>query len=258
MTPGLLVKAVALALDVPEETVVQHDRNLVVAGLRTKGGRGRSAPAVTPLDAARLFVATLGSVRAKDSVGVVRSFEETVFEAPKSMSEYVAEWRRLGGEIPKDDPRSEIFDTKKFDDVAISGLPANHNFIQAVASLISDASLPLGDPDQYLQRFAELCVECDSRFVTARIARVGSAILGGARYERQKPATKAKPSSLPRHQLFAHLFGIRQRREVTGSAIMLMGKAFRDGGLPFDTTSEALDALLGTKKTPAKNKRKIA
>ena len=37
MTPGQLVKAVALALDVPEETVTQHGpENLVVTGLRTR------------------------------------------------------------------------------------------------------------------------------------------------------------------------------------------------------------------------------
>ena len=66
MTPGQLVKAVSIALDVPEETVVQHDRNLVVAGLRTTGARGINAPPVTYQDAARLFVATLASIRTKD------------------------------------------------------------------------------------------------------------------------------------------------------------------------------------------------
>ena len=60
MTPGELVKAISIALDVPEETVVQHDRNLAVAGLRTTGARGRNAPHVTYLDAARVIVAMLG------------------------------------------------------------------------------------------------------------------------------------------------------------------------------------------------------
>src|ERR1035437_2530914 len=78
LTPGQLVNAVAIALNVPVETIVQHDRNLVVAGLRTKGGRGHSAPKVTPLDAARLVTAVLGSVRIVDSVATVRLFEQTV------------------------------------------------------------------------------------------------------------------------------------------------------------------------------------
>jgi hypothetical protein len=94
MTPGQLVKAVAIALDVPEETVTQHDRNLVVAGLRTKGGRGRSAPAVTPMDAARLFVATLASIRIRDSAEVVRSFENTEFSPPMSDADFL--WLRSG------------------------------------------------------------------------------------------------------------------------------------------------------------------
>src|SRR5215510_6378080 len=80
MTAGQCVKAISIALEVPEETVVQHDRNLVVAGLRTKGGRGRSAPEVTPLDAARLLAATLGSIRAKDSVETVEAFERAQFD----------------------------------------------------------------------------------------------------------------------------------------------------------------------------------
>ena len=67
MTPGQLVKAVAIALDIPEETVTQHDRNLVVAGLRTTGARGRNAPDVTSLDAARLMVASLAAIRVEDS-----------------------------------------------------------------------------------------------------------------------------------------------------------------------------------------------
>jgi len=41
-TPGELVRTVAEALGIAEATVVQYDRNLVAAGLRTKGGRGRS------------------------------------------------------------------------------------------------------------------------------------------------------------------------------------------------------------------------
>jgi hypothetical protein len=39
-TPGKLVRAVADMLGAPEATVIQHDRNLVAAGLRSKGGRG--------------------------------------------------------------------------------------------------------------------------------------------------------------------------------------------------------------------------
>jgi hypothetical protein len=59
MTPGKLVGAVADAFDVSESEVTQYDRRLLEAGLRTKGGRGPSAPDVTPDDAARLIIAVL-------------------------------------------------------------------------------------------------------------------------------------------------------------------------------------------------------
>jgi hypothetical protein len=39
---------------------------------------------------------------------------------------------------------------------------------------------------------------------------------------------------------------------------MLLGRAFRDDGLPFETIREALAALLlGLKKAPAKSKKKV-
>jgi hypothetical protein len=118
MTPGQLVHAVSIALDIPEETVVQHDRNLVVAGLRTKGGRGRSAPDVTPLDAARLLIAALASIRIKDSVEAVLAFERAIFEPGKSLAEMAIDWRKRGLIRPGDVHKS--YRTEKFFDIAIT------------------------------------------------------------------------------------------------------------------------------------------
>ena len=78
MTPGQLVKAMSIALNTPLETVTQHDRNLAIAGLRTTGARGRNAPHVTTLDAARLLAAILGSIRTMDSVVTVEGLESAV------------------------------------------------------------------------------------------------------------------------------------------------------------------------------------
>ena len=78
MTPGQLVQAMSIALNTPLETVTQHDRNLAVAGLRTTGARGRNAPHVTTLDAARLLAAILGSIRTMDSVVTVEGLESAV------------------------------------------------------------------------------------------------------------------------------------------------------------------------------------
>jgi len=60
-TPGALVRTVAMALGIPEATVVQHDRNLVAAELRTTSGRGLSAARVTSEDAANLLIAICGA-----------------------------------------------------------------------------------------------------------------------------------------------------------------------------------------------------
>jgi hypothetical protein len=248
MTPAQLVKAVSLALDVPEETVATHDRNLVIAGLRTTGARGRHAPDMTHRDAARLFVAVLGSVRVKDSVETVQAFERTVHDSPYRVLLEIFEQERFQ-ETPQEPP------PVWFSDPAFDVLPAGHNFVDAVASLISEASAPVGDLDRYLQRFGSIKINCDT-FKTGVISGRGYA------YYRLKPApaSKAKPSQAydqveAHHKRDARHYGMHQSRDVPGSAIMLLGKAFRDNGLPFETTEEALDALLGSKKAPAKSKK---
>lgn len=60
-TPGELIRTVASALDVSEVTVGVYYRNLREANLVTKGGRGRSAPSLTYLDASRLVIALMVS-----------------------------------------------------------------------------------------------------------------------------------------------------------------------------------------------------
>lgn len=73
-SPGQLVKAIAEVLGQPEVSVTQHDRNLVAAGLRTKGGRGNSAASMTARDATNLLIAVAGSSAIKDTVQTVREF----------------------------------------------------------------------------------------------------------------------------------------------------------------------------------------
>jgi hypothetical protein len=111
-----------------------------MAGLRTKGGRGRSASEVTPIDAARLLVATLGSIRTKDSVATVEQFESSIFRLPEWVE---VEWSpgtesRLA-EAPLDVLRR--LDLGTFDS-SIYLLPLGHGFIEALAAVIVDAHLP--------------------------------------------------------------------------------------------------------------------
>jgi hypothetical protein len=233
VTPGQLVKAVSIALDVPEETVVQHDRNLVVAGLRTKGGRGRSAPQVTPLDAARLLVATLASFRTKDSVTTVEQFERAFFEPPDRPRYF-----SLFGTRVRDDPDP---DAAKRIDSAILNLPPTHNLVDALAAIIRDASRPIDDFQLFLKRFGKLGVSCSS---PSGKARIGEVTFVGYSVSREIP------ENLPRElweERQYHASGIRQDRMVSGTAIMLLGAAFRDNGLRYANAYEAYLAGYGTK-----------
>lgn len=76
-SPGELVEAMAAVLGVPPATVTVHDRNLVMAGLRSKHGRGRGAARVTAADAANLLTAMLGSPQVKASSEAVARFRQT-------------------------------------------------------------------------------------------------------------------------------------------------------------------------------------
>lgn len=243
MTPGQLVNAVAIALNVPAETVVQHDRNLVVAGLRTKGGRGHSAPKVTPLDAARLVVAVLGSARVLDSVETARTFEQAVY-------------------FGQDKERSF--------DAALMRLPDGHSFVEALAELITDASGPLQveDPVQFLRRFSELQLSCVSTalefsespkppalHVIATIAlqdgyHVASYALNAQAtdtlmtYRAYMSRMKREEKANDRYKRLSRYYGIGQRRAAPGTAIMILGRAFRGNGLSYETTQEAIADLL--------------
>jgi hypothetical protein len=229
MTPGQLVRAVSIALEVPEETVVQHDRNLIVAGLRTKSGRGRSAPEVTPLDAARLLVATLGSIRTKDSVATVKQFERAIFEPPDRPKVIDFRGYKLGVDA----------DTQIEMDSAIASLPHTHNFIEALAALIADASRPIENLQVFLNRFVRLGVSCSSPSGRATIGEIR--FLGYA-VPTEEP-TNSSPEAWRERQYYAS--GIRQERRVSGTAIMLLGAAFRENGPRYADAHEAYRAGYG-------------
>src|ERR1700730_13281650 len=78
LTPGELVREVAAITGVPEATVAVHDRNLAVAGLRTRHGRGTSAAKMTARDAAHLLTAIMGSREVRGSAEAVKFFRTTI------------------------------------------------------------------------------------------------------------------------------------------------------------------------------------
>jgi hypothetical protein len=112
-SPGELVRKVSELLGIAEPTIVLHDRNLVVAGLRSKSGRGTSAARMTARDAAHLLVAVLGSGHVKDAAETVRRHRQALFH--KSAS---------GGYGD-----SSI--------TALRDLPLDHSFVDAIEALIA-------------------------------------------------------------------------------------------------------------------------
>jgi hypothetical protein len=252
MTPGQLVQAVSLAMHVPEETIVQHDRNLAIGGLRTMGGRGRSAPTVTPIDAARLLVATLGSMRNKDSVATVKAFEQTTYELPASLEELTARLRNENAVLLGREPAMLPTFTRTFDPV-IDGLPPDHNFIEGVAALIEEASGPVGDRAEYRERFANIFIRCESSpFLRGSI---GSKRVV-ARYRPKEGADKkaggAETSELGK---YAAIYGVFQERRAPGSAMILLGRAFREDGLNFKSTQDTLREFWSGPKNVRENSK---
>lgn len=125
-TPGELVKVVAAATGTPPATVFQHDRNLVVASLRTKGGRGTSAAKVTARDAAHLFTAILGSEQVKDSAETVLRYADTVEHGSRIFNEHPQAFPR---------GRTETYAPLKAPD--FNALNEEHSFIDALTALIT-------------------------------------------------------------------------------------------------------------------------
>lgn len=81
-SPKELVQVVARETGVSEATVIVHDRNLALAGLRSVGGRGRAAARMTYQDAANLIIAVAASRNVKDSAKTVEAYAPLPASSP--------------------------------------------------------------------------------------------------------------------------------------------------------------------------------
>jgi hypothetical protein len=81
---------------------------------------------------------------------------------------------------------------------------------------------------------------------------------------RQSAANRAaakprSPASDDRYKRYLMLQGVRQTRSVCGNVILLLGRAFQEGGLPFKTTKDALlDLSQAAAGKPRKRNTKTA
>lgn len=131
-TPRELVTTVAAALGAPEPTVIQLDRRLADAGLRSKLGRGPSAAKVTPRDAANLIIAAAISPPLADAVEVVRTY------ASLPLAEDIGKAALEGGRKPLSE--TKIWRLRDFSLPKVSDLPADHTFGDLLASVISSVA----------------------------------------------------------------------------------------------------------------------
>lgn len=89
-TAGEMTNIVAEALALPEATVVSYQTMLRKSGLITIGGRGRSAPQMTPLDVSRLVIAILGAEALAEATAVVELFGALLCQDVQIQSEVPA------------------------------------------------------------------------------------------------------------------------------------------------------------------------
>lgn len=134
-SPGEMVKAIASVLGVSEAQVVQHDRNLAIAGVRPVGGRGRSAAKMTPRDVANLLISVVAGSDAKKTVEALNDYASLKVSGG-SVQEF-----QLGETIP-DVSKEEWTDNSKHWDLGsvivphLQDLGANHTLLDALTCLL--------------------------------------------------------------------------------------------------------------------------
>jgi hypothetical protein len=96
-------------------------------------------------------------------------------------------------------------------------------------------------------RFSNLGISCSSP--------VGQASLGNFAW--YSVPVEPTPNQAPKSAGFYFFNGIQQDRKVTGTAIMLLGAAFRDNGPRYANAYEAHLSDYGTKKDKPKKAAKM-
>jgi hypothetical protein len=120
-TPGQLVQTMAAALGISTGTVALYDRVIAEEGLRSKGGRGRSAAKVTSRDAAHLLIAVIAS------------------PVSGSSTKDAAQVCKVYASLPSLRKASWPENFTKFGLPTLANLPSRHSFGEALSTLIDAA-----------------------------------------------------------------------------------------------------------------------
>jgi hypothetical protein len=221
-SPGQLVRKFSELLDIAEATIVLHDRNLVVAGLRSKSGRGNSAARVTARDAAHLLVAILGSSHVKDSAETVRRYNET----------------RIFKNLTPGYEDSAV--------AALRNLPSDHSFVDAVEALVAAAADGSLEGDTYTElsdvggvkigSLAMIEITVQTPWQIADISIRGAVFTTDVRYTLLGPFDRSKPLRPSAEELAAWKLKVNQYygssdlfqyRRVTDKTIFALGEMIR-------------------------------
>jgi hypothetical protein len=117
-SPAELVQRLSETTGVSLATATDLDRRLVKASLRSKSGRGLHAARITPLDAARLLTAILGSAQANFAATAVDRYARTQVDLDRSSDKIFA--------------GSGIAD--------LASLSARHSFVDGLEHLIASVA----------------------------------------------------------------------------------------------------------------------
>ena len=117
---------IASALTTPKKTVIVYARLLKEAGMLTTGARGRHAPEMTPLDAARMTLAILTTESPSQCVERVRRFGQIKY-SPDFKKSY------RGYETIKPDHFVSLFNGETLEEVLayMFGLPASVGIVES-------------------------------------------------------------------------------------------------------------------------------
>lgn len=230
-TPGDLKRVVADVLGVPEPTVTVHDRNLAEAGLRSKGGRGRSAAQMTPEDAANLLIAVAGSSLVKDTVVTVREYSELPCKYGELSTRSGQHEFKIDG---NPEPRWSL---SEFPLPEMQALPEGHTFSAALAALLKDsrdghleAAIEAIDPVPGTNhRYWDLAIELDGPYPQARIRLHTHDFKEIHAFARHIPLDRDKLKAWAEERKMKGESGdLQQRRTFSGKTILKIGRLLKD------------------------------
>jgi hypothetical protein len=213
-SPAQLVQRLSEATGVSLATIIDLDRRLVKASLRSKGGRGLHVARVTPLDAARLLTAILGSAHANLAAGTVDRYARTQVDLNRSSE--------------------EIFAASGLADLA--ALNARQSFVDGLEHLIASAAngalarMIEKNTNQFAPPSVEIFAFTQATYGRIRLAGLPSGMVANVEYV-PAPGSQNSHSTIAGRGIAGanEIAGdLEQSRRVTERTILAIAKLFAE------------------------------